>query len=115
MTFRYYIQDMAFACALAIPDDLSGEAAQGLQTPVWELCLGRKNCVPAAPVFGGLFDQESEALSVARRRAEKARTEIFRVVSGICEGGDAMVLRDEPLCFGLRKEYESRHVTLIPS
>src|SRR5690625_6537576 len=46
MTYRYYLQDMAFAVAL------QGELRElellqtALQYPVWDLYLGRKNCVP---------------------------------------------------------------------
>ena len=115
MTFRYYLQDMAFACALSMPDELADEAAQGLQHPIWAICLGRKNCTPSAPVFAGVFADESEALSAARRLAGEKRTEVFRVVPGADEEGETMSLNDVPLCFGLHKEYASRYVTVIPS
>ena len=56
MTYRYYLQDMAYAVALEAPAALAPEAAAALQAPVWDLYLGRKNCVPTEFIYQGLFD-----------------------------------------------------------
>ena len=46
MTYRYYLQDMAYAVALQGPQAELETLAEALKNPVWNLYLGRKNCVP---------------------------------------------------------------------
>ncbi|HJA07569.1 MAG TPA: type I-E CRISPR-associated protein Cas5/CasD [Candidatus Mailhella merdigallinarum] len=113
ITHRFYIQDMAFACALGLPDGEEETICAGLSCPVWAICLGRKNCVPSEPVFRGIFSTEDEALEqAARLAAEKIRRERFRVFDGAREDGETMTLNDVPLCFGIHKRYQDRQVTV---
>lgn len=115
ITYRYYLQDMAFACALELPDDEMESVKNGLQSPVWNICLGRKNCVPTEQVFRGIFEKEEDALEKALQIANgKDRREMFRVKDGEHEG-ETFVLNDVPLSFGLRKKYQDRQVTLVPA
>lgn len=114
MTYRYYLQDMAFACALDVPDTSADEIIKGLQNPVWPICLGRKSCVPTDMVYRGRFDSQEEALASAGKIAEdKSRAERFRVAHGRVEGGNVLTLNDVPIAFGLRKRYEDRQVTVL--
>lgn len=116
ITHRYYLQDMAFACALGIPEEEEEAIRKGLTQPVWAICLGRKNCIPSEPVFRGIFATEDKALAEAARLAtEKKRKESFRVVEGIRDGGEIMTLNDVPLCFGIHKRYQDRQVTFLPA
>ena len=114
LTHRYYLQDMAFACILEVPDEFVEEVRAGLETPVWPICLGRKSCVPTALVFRGFFESADEAEAHAREIAEKAgRIASLKVVEGVDENGNSMTLNDVPLCFGMRKKYADRLVTVI--
>lgn len=114
ITHRFYIQDMAFACALKLPEDEEDAIREGLSQPVWAICLGRKNCVPTEPVFRGIFTTEEEALAEATKLAiEKKRKERFRVLEGLHEDGETMTLNDVPVCFGIHKQYQDRQVTLF--
>ena len=114
LTYRYYLQDMAYACALAVPEAMEQEITGGLTTPVWPICLGRKSCVPTDMVFRGFFGNETEALERARTIAkEKKRKAIFKVLPGMHEEGNAMSLNDVPVTFGLHKSYEDRTVTVV--
>ncbi|MFR3458824.1 MAG: type I-E CRISPR-associated protein Cas5/CasD [Bilophila wadsworthia] len=114
MTYRYYLQDMAFACALDVPEVYVDEIIVGLQNPVWPICLGRKSCVPTDIVYRGRFDSQEEALTAAGEIAKaKRRAERFRVAHGRVEGGDVLTLNDIPIAFGLRKRYEDRQVTIL--
>jgi len=113
MTYRYYLQDAFFAVVLETPSDLAGSIAQALQTPVWDLCLGRKSCVPTDLVYRGVFDSEEEAIAYAKRIAEdKNLLEDFHVFDGQHDG-EALTLNDVPLQFGERKLYRDRRVTVI--
>jgi CRISPR system Cascade subunit CasD len=114
MTYRYYLQDHAFAVLLQVPDDLLTEVAQALQNPVWDLSLGRKTCVPTEFIFQGQFANRNDAQAAALNLAEqKQRARDFMVIQGATEGGDLLTLNDVPLQFGQHKRYRDRQVTLI--
>jgi len=114
LTHRYYLQDMAFACALSVPECLEGELEAGLREPVWPVCLGRRSCIPTDIVFRGFFESEKEAQDAADcLAADKKRLAVFRVIPGGHDTGTVMVLNDVPVRFGLQKRYEDRTVTMI--
>ncbi len=50
---RYYLADASFRVALQGETNLE-ELASAVQQPVWPLFLGRKSCVPSAPIYDGL-------------------------------------------------------------
>ena len=114
LTYRYYVQDMAYACALAVPEAMEEEVAAGLEAPVWPICLGRRNCIPTDMVFRGFFDNEEKALTRARTVAEeKKRLAVLKVIGGKHDEGEVMILNDVPVNFGLYKRYEDRTVTVV--
>jgi CRISPR system Cascade subunit CasD len=112
MTFRYYLQDLAFAVLLQGPQELVEEAALGLQAPVWDLYLGRKTCVPTELIFQGVFPDRDSALGRAEELAEaKGRIAELYVKQGSHEG-EVITLNDVPVQFGSQKLYRDRQVTL---
>ncbi len=112
MTYRYYLQDMAFAVAIQAPDVLLKEAAEALVSPMWDLYLGRKNCVPTEFIVQGIFATAGQAMQVGERlAANKNRAPIFRVLQGEHEG-EVLMLNDIPLQFGEHKKYRDRRVTV---
>lgn len=114
MTYRYYLQDMAFAVVLEAPSQWAEDAVQALQAPVWDLYLGRKNCVPSEFIYRGIFDSAEEALLAGRQLAEseeKERALAFRVRQGEHEG-EVLSLNDVPLQLGEHKLYRDRRVTV---
>nr|WP_270829409.1 type I-E CRISPR-associated protein Cas5/CasD [Aeromonas sp. QDB20] len=114
MTYRYYLQDQAFAVLLQVPHDLITEVAHALQHPVWDLSLGGKACVPTEFIFQGQFARHEDALEAALHLADqKQRTRDFIVLQGAREGGEWLTLNDVPLEFGQNKRYRDRQVTLI--
>lgn len=114
MTYRYYLQDSAFAVLLETPAELVAELSQAIQQPVWGLSLGRKACVPTEFIFQGQFATQDEALAVARQLADdKQRCRDFKVLQGVWEGGEVMTLNDIPLQFGEHKRYRDRQITLL--
>lgn len=114
MTYRYYLQDRAFAVLLETPEDLLADIVQALQHPVWDLCLGRKNCVPTEFIFQGHFATREEAAVAARKLAdEKQRICDFEVWQGEREEGDLLTLNDIPLQFGEYKRYRDRQITVL--
>ena len=112
MTYRYALQDMAYAVSLQVPDDLAEEIGHALVAPTWDLYLGRKHCVPTEFIFQGQFPSAKEAVERARDLARtKHRTFNFRVLEGEHEG-EALTLNDVPLQFGTDKRYRDRRVTV---
>lgn len=117
MTYRYYLQDAVFAVVLEVPADKTEAIAQALQNPVWDIYLGRKNCVPTDFIYRGIFNNETAALEQANSIAmEKQRIEDFRVLHGALDEGEAdevFILNDVPVQFGEDKRYRDRQVSLI--
>jgi CRISPR system Cascade subunit CasD len=117
ITYRYYLQDAYFAVILEVPSDKAEMLANALQQPVWDLYLGRKSCVPTDFVFRGVFDSEAEATLKAEAIAkEKNLAKDFTVKelkNGEQEGDEILTLTDVPVCFGERKVYRDRRVTVI--
>lgn len=112
MTYRYYLQDMAFAVALEAPQQWADDAANALQAPVWDLYLGRKNCVPTEFIYQGLFDSAEAALAAGEQLAKvKQRALAQRVLQGEHEG-EVLSLNDVPLQLGDHKLYRDRRVTV---
>jgi len=117
MTYRYYLQDAAFAVILEIPPGKTEEIAGCLRNPVWDLYLGRKSCIPTDFIYRGTFDDETEAIRQAISIAEmKNRVEEFRVLQGVPVGDEAdevLTLNDVPIQFGPEKRYRDRQVSLF--
>lgn len=112
MTYRYYLQDMSFAVALEGPQDELKGLAEALANPVWDLYLGRKNCVPTEFIAQGVHADLQTAFSTADElAAEKGRVESFHVMQGEHEG-EVLTLNDVPLQFGIQKKYRDRRVTV---
>lgn len=116
LTYRFYIQNMAFACILEIPSDFELDIKAAFENPKWPLFLGRKCCVPADIICRGVYDDYSHALSRADEIAgSKRRIKSIEVFEGINEeydNGDIMTLNDVPLQFGQFKKYKERNVTV---
>lgn len=53
VTKREYLLDARFGVILAGESNVLNEAATALRDPVWGSWLGRKSCIPAAPVLAG--------------------------------------------------------------
>lgn len=112
MTYRYYLQDMAYAVILQAPAEQVEAVAEALVKPVWDLYLGRKNCVPTEFIFQGCFDSiEPAAEAGAALAVEKRRAFALRVLQGEHEG-EVLTLNDVPLQFGPHKKYRDRQVTV---
>lgn len=112
MTYRYYLQDMAYAVMLETPSGLIDELSYALQHPVWDLYLGRKCCAPTEFIYQGYFETAEKAMDVAKKLAEsKQRSLAHTVLQGEHEG-EVLTLNDVPVQFGQNKQYRNRRVTV---
>lgn len=112
MTYRYYIQDKAFAALFQIPGHLADKLAHFLQNPVWDLYLGRKTCVPTELIYQGIYRTAGKAREEAFKLAGYKNYALqFEVLQGQHEG-EVLTLNDIPLQFGTTKRYRDRQVTI---
>lgn len=115
MTYRFYVQDMAYAVALQGPEAELKKLEAALQSPVWDLYLGRKNCVPTEFIGQRIHKDITQVKLVAEQLAEnKKRHAIFYVQQGEHDG-EVITLNDVPIQFGEHKIYRDRRVTVIPA
>ncbi|GAB4211212.1 MAG: type I-E CRISPR-associated protein Cas5/CasD [Sandaracinaceae bacterium] len=114
---RYYLQDAAFTAALCGDDALVDRIVAALRDPHWPIYLGRKACVPSAPVLLGVVSASASdavrgATLVDRRDPPLAgQPERLRLVLEAPpeEGGEPRY--DEPLSFRVgAKRYGVRYV-----
>lgn len=118
LTYRQYLCDASFACVLSGNAKLINRLAKndrglGLENPVWGIWLGRKACIPTAPVFAGIFPSEAAALHALLGDQPLVAFTHQREVERFKDGNDS--LPDQPLCFaapdGIRK-FAPRRVKL---
>ena len=113
LTYRYYIQDMAFAVVIEVPEKRLKIIKQQLKNPIWDIYLGRKCCIPTEFIFQGVFDTPHYAFQKALEiGAGKKRKAIFKVLQGEHDNGELITLNDVPVTFGQRKQYRDRLVTI---
>lgn len=62
LTRRQYLVDAVFGILLEGNAVLLERMASALADPVWGLWLGRKACIPSAPILAGLEDNRERAL-----------------------------------------------------
>lgn len=68
VTNRFYLSDAAFMVALMSPDSgLIERLSAAVKSPVWPLYLGRRSCLPSAPIFVGV---ETHATLMEALRAD---------------------------------------------
>lgn len=97
LTYRQYLNDACFVAVLSGERNFLSEAAQAIDNPRWGVWLGRKACIPAEPVFVGLFGSEQEALDRLLGGRSLTSFSRQRETERFDEGGDT--LPDSPVCF----------------
>jgi CRISPR system Cascade subunit CasD len=86
LTYRHYLMDAFFGVILSGKKIILEQIKEGLCNPKWGLWLGRKNCIPTAPLFAGLFSKEKEAISCLTG-TEKLNTFTYQVDSDDFKSG----------------------------
>ena len=98
VTERWYLGDAQFGILITGPPDLLDRCNEALHNPVWGIWLGRKCCIPTAPVNQGLWDSYDAAI-----KHLCGRSGMSSGIQRICEveeGGT--IVRDVPECFETR-------------
>lgn len=111
VTRREYIQDARFGVLLHGEQLLLLELAGSLQNPRWGIWLGRKSCIPASPLFQGIFGHQKEAISHLEHLAGGKPSKIVREVEDFNDGTDTLM--DRPLHF-LQRNFSPRRISVSP-
>jgi len=98
VTRRQYLVDARFGVVLEGDRELLERVADALQDPLWGIWFGRKSCLPAAPIYRGLFDTHSDA---QRELTDDTPLEVFTVVTEVEQFEDGTdSIFDQPVSFG---------------
>lgn len=112
ITHRQYLTDASFGVILEGNSNLLSKIASGLANPVWGLWLGRKSCIPSAPVLAGLRETQEEVLKLL---IGEARLESFsrqEEVETFTDGRDS--LPDQPVSFASdRRMFSPRRIRTL--
>ncbi|MDD5089520.1 MAG: type I-E CRISPR-associated protein Cas5/CasD, partial [Candidatus Wallbacteria bacterium] len=79
-TWKEYLADAKYGVILYGEFELLSQCAQKLNDPIWGIWLGRKCCIPASPVFQGLFDSETESLAKLKELSGKEPSAMRKLV-----------------------------------
>lgn len=111
ITHRQYLTDASFGALIEGNAVLLERIADALSNPKWGVWLGRKTCVPSAPVLAGLRDSRTEALKLLI--GEEPLESFTRQEDAECfaEGRDS--LPDQPVSFASdRRMFAPRRVRI---
>ena len=109
LTNRQYLTDAAFGVLLEGDKGLLSAIATALADPVWGIWLGRKACIPSAPVFAGLKDNRDEAERLLIGETPLASFTRQEEIENFTEGRDTLL--DVPVSFASeRRVFSPRRV-----
>lgn len=112
LTHRQYLTDASFGVLLEGDAGLLGEIAAALADPKWGIWLGRKTCIPSAPVLAGLEEKREDALRLLVREKPLESFTRQEEVENFAEGRDS--LPDAPVSFATeRRLFSPRRVRTL--
>lgn len=101
LTHRQYLTDASFGVLLEGDAKLLKQIADALENPVWGIWLGRKTCIPTAPVFAGLRANRDESLALILKGKPLDSYTRQIEVEEFADGKDS--LPDAPVSFATEK------------
>jgi CRISPR system Cascade subunit CasD len=112
-TRREFITGGKFGIIIEAENGLLERIGGALERPRWGIWFGRKSCVPAAPIWRGVFSTEEQAWCQLKQiyadstghKLERA-VRVIREVDSFDEGSDT--IRDVPV------DFSSGHRTFMP-
>lgn len=113
ITHRQYLSDASFGVILEEGSSSQlKQIADALGNPVWGIWLGRKTCIPSAPIFAGLKENRDDALRLLI--GDKSLESFTRQeeVENFADGRDS--LPDAPISFATeRRLFSPRRVRTL--
>jgi CRISPR system Cascade subunit CasD len=119
LTRRQYLLDARFGVILAGDRLVLERIAAALEDPVWGVWFGRKNCIPAEPVYRGLFHTEAQAQNALIGNRSIEEFTAVSEASDFADGTDS--ISDQPVTFGDgkssgpdKRQFAVRRIKLVP-
>jgi CRISPR system Cascade subunit CasD len=113
LTYRQYLNDAAFIAFFDGEKIFLSKVAESLKNPIWGVWLGRKACIPSAPIFGGIFPSIAEAISIMPEFEGKTVEKFSHIkeVNSFGNGVDSYM--DQPVSFDIHaRKFAPRRVLL---
>lgn len=110
LTRRTYLSDASFIVILSGDAETLAEVGSALADPVWGIWLGRKACIPSAPVYAGIHSDEAAAITALLKGTPLSSFTHQRDVESFDEGTDT--LSDTPASFAEPRGFLPRRVQL---
>jgi len=112
ITHRQYLTDASFGVFIEGTASLLKQIADALENPVWGIWLGRKTCIPSAPVLAGLKDNRDEAVRLLIGERQLGLFPRQVEVEHFADGRDS--LPDSPVSFATeRRLFSPRRVRTL--
>lgn len=112
ITHRQYLTDASFGVVLEGDTEPLDRIADALADPVWGIWLGRKSCIPTAPVLAGLCESRDDALRLLIGEEPLESFTRQEEAESFTEGRDS--LPDQPVSFDSdRRLFAPRRVNTI--
>jgi CRISPR system Cascade subunit CasD len=119
VTRRQYLVDALFGVLLAGETEMLTRIADALKNPTWGVWLGRKSCIPSAPLYRVGPCSESAAWKALIGDQPPGRFSTVEEVSEFADGTDS--IPDQPLAFGAAdssgsegRRFTLRRVKIVP-
>jgi len=119
VTRRQYLLDACFGVVLGGNRALVEHVALGLQNPRWGVWFGRKCCIPAAPIYRGLFATQTDAMRELIGDTPLEALTVISEVDRFDEGTDSVP--DRPVSFGdgrssglEKRRFAIRRIMVLP-
>lgn len=109
-TYREYLEDSKFLVVINSANQFLTEIAEALQHPQWGIWLGRKACIPAMPVYQGIFESMEAAIRHLEGLYGWPSKAIFEV-KDYEDGSDTLMT--EPIDF-LKREFAPNRIKVQP-
>ncbi|MFA5117583.1 MAG: type I-E CRISPR-associated protein Cas5/CasD [Candidatus Omnitrophota bacterium] len=111
LTYRQYLNDSGFWAVFEGDREFLEKVGLSLKNPVWGVWLGRKACVPSAPIFAGIYTSKEEAI---KNILDGISLEMFTRVEEVDSFGSGIdSYMDQPVSFELyKRQFAQRRVML---
>lgn len=111
VTYRQYLCDADFLVLLEVDMDIADNLKKKLSDPDWGVWLGRKSCIPSAPIFAGVFSSLDEISSNLLEGKSLSCFTCQQEVNSWEQGTDTLM--DKPIDYAIDKRgREQRRVKI---
>ena len=108
---REYLLDAKFAVVISGEEILVSKVSEALKNPKWGIWLGRKNCIPAEPVFRGIFDDLEKTETFVKSLAKTNDSKIRKIETAKNFNDATGNIMDIPISFANdKREFSVRHI-----